>query len=396
MIKDITIDKQYDDLPKDVVFCKNCVVSNQRPRTVFNSRGICSACEWAMEKNSKVDWNRREKELEKLCNKFRSNNGNYDVIVPGSGGKDSAYVAHQLKHKYNMNPLCVTWAPFHYTQTGIINLNDFIKSGFTNISGQPNGKFHRKLSKLCFELIGDMWQPFTYGQKSWAFHMALKFGVKLIMYGENGELEYGGNTKYKNLPKEGIEEWESQYFRGNNVDRFTEIGLQRGVFEKKELTESELQFYRAPDPNKIIKSKTEMHWFSYYKKWIPQENYYYAYKHTGFKPNPEGRSAGTYTKYVSLDDMCDGIHWYQAYSKFGMGRASRDAQQDIRMNHITRKEGVSLVHKYDHEIPRRDLDFFLKYIDIQENFFWEIIDRYKSISNVCKKENNKWILKYLP
>ena len=40
--------------------------------------------------------------------------------------------------------------------------------------------------------------------------------------------------------------------------------------------------------------------------------------------------------------MCDGIHWYQAYAKFGMGRASRDAQQDIRMNHITRDEGVRL------------------------------------------------------
>ena len=139
-----------------------------------------------------------------------------------------------------------------------------------------------------------------------------------------------------------------------------------------------------------------MHWFSYYKKWVPQENYYYAVKHTGFKPNPEGRSAGTYTKYTSLDDMCDGIHWYQAYSKFGMGRASRDAQQDIRMNHITREEGVRLVHKYDHEVPWRDLKFFLNYIDIEEDFFWEVIDRYRSASNVWKKENKKWKLKYLP
>jgi N-acetyl sugar amidotransferase len=396
MIKKQIVDKQYKDLPKKVIFCKNCVVSNQRPRTEFNADGICSACQWAMEKNSKVDWTKREKELEELCNKYRSNNGNFDVIVPGSGGKDSAFVAHQLKYKYNMRPLCVTWAPFHYTNIGLQNLNEFIKSGFTNITGQTNGNFHRKLSKLCFETLGDMWQPFTYGQKSWAFHMALKFNIKLIMYGENGELEYGGNTKYKNLRKEGPEEWEKNYLKGNNIDKIVEIGLQKKVFKKKEVTESELQFYRSPNPEIITKSKTQMHWFSYYKKWIPQENYYYAVKHTGFKPNPEGRSAGTYTKYTSLDDMCDGIHWYQAYSKFGMGRASRDAQQDIRMNHITRKEGQALVKKYDHEVPKRDLKFFLNYVNIDESYFWEVINLYKSASNVWKKENKKWILKFLP
>ena len=391
-----TIDKQYNKLPKKVVFCKNCVVSNQRPRTVFNKDGICSACQWAFEKNSIIDWEKREKELTKLCDKFRSRNGDYDVIVPGSGGKDSCYVAHQLKYKYKMNPLCVTWSPFEYTKIGRENLKSFIDSGFTNILGQPNGSIHRKLSKLCFELIGDMWQPFTYGQKSFAFHIAIKFGIKLIMYGENGELEYGGNDKYKYLPKEGVEEWENQYFRGNNVEKFIDIGLQKKVFQKNEVQSSEIKFYKSPDPNQIIKSKTEMHWFSYYKKWIPQENYYYAFKNTGFRPNPEGRSAGTYTKYTSLDDMCDGIHWYQAYAKFGMGRASRDAQQDIRMNHITREEGVRLVKKYDHELPIRDLKFFLKYINISENFFWEVINNYKKISNVWKRKNNKWILKYLP
>ena len=180
-------------------------------------------------KNAKIDWKKREKELIQLCDKFRSRQGNFDVIVPGSGGKDSCYVAHQLKFKYKMNPLCVTWSPFEYTKIGQQNLKSFIDSGFTNILGQPNGNIHKKLSKLCFELIGDMWQPFTYGQKSFAFPIAMKFGIKLIMYGENGELEYGGNDKYKYLPKEGVEEWENQYFRGNNIDKFIDIGLQKNL-----------------------------------------------------------------------------------------------------------------------------------------------------------------------
>ena len=68
-----------------------------------------------------------------LCDKFRSRNGQYDVIVPGSGGKDSAYVAHILKDEFNMHPLCITWAPHEYTKIGKKNFDDFTKSGFDNL-----------------------------------------------------------------------------------------------------------------------------------------------------------------------------------------------------------------------------------------------------------------------
>ena len=50
------------------------------------------------------------------------------------------------------------------------NLNNFIASGFNNILGQPDGKLHRIMTKLAFEMKGDAWEPFTYGQKAWAFH----------------------------------------------------------------------------------------------------------------------------------------------------------------------------------------------------------------------------------
>ncbi|MBC7610689.1 MAG: N-acetyl sugar amidotransferase, partial [Polaromonas sp.] len=133
MTKLFTLDQQFHDLPKDVMFCRNCVVSNQRPRTHFNELGICSACQWSLEKDFEVDWDARNRELEALCDKFRSKNGDYDVVVPGSGGKDSAFVAHQLKHRFGMNPLCVTWAPFDWTPVGWRNLQAFTRAGSFNI-----------------------------------------------------------------------------------------------------------------------------------------------------------------------------------------------------------------------------------------------------------------------
>ena len=103
-------------LPHEVKFCKKCVISNQRPSSVvetnssiknqrkptieFDDQGVCSACKFA-EKKKLIDWEKREFELKKLCEKYRSRNGKYDCIVPGSGGKDSVYTAHILKAKYN-------------------------------------------------------------------------------------------------------------------------------------------------------------------------------------------------------------------------------------------------------------------------------------------------------
>ena len=390
-----SLDVQYEEIPKEVKFCKNCVVSNQRPRTGFDKEGVCSPCQWAYEKDHEIDWEKRERELQVLCDKYRSGNGSYDVVVPGSGGKDSGFVAHQLKHRYGMNPLCVTWSPFEYTDIGWQNLNSFVSSGMDNILGQPNGILHRKLSKLAFELVGDAWQPFTYGQKAWAWHIATRFGIKFMIYGENGELEYGGSEKYKYLPKEGIEEWEYEYFKGMSVDALAEVGLERGLFKKGEILENTLQWYRPPHPDLIRKSGAEMHWYSYYKKWTPQENYYYSFKHTGFRPNPEGRSEGTYTMYTSLDDKLDGFHWYLSFIKFGMGRCSRDAQTDIRRHHITRQEGVALVRRYDGEFPKKYFEWFKNYIDIDDNYFWYVMDRYREKSNVWKKVDGEWILQHI-
>jgi len=144
-----------------------------------------------------------------------------------------------------------------------------------------------------------------------------------------------------------------------------------------------------------MKADTEMHWYSYYHKWTPQENYYYAVQHCGLQTNPEGRSEGTYTKYVSLDDKADGFHWYLSYMKFGMCRASREAQTDVRRNHITREEAVALVRRYDGEFPKRHFEWFLNYMGITTEFFWEVMDGYRNKSNVWDKKNGEWKLNHV-
>src|SRR3990167_4645533 len=320
-----------------IKFCTRCVISTMRPRITFDADGVCSACRFAEHKAS-VDWTARKAELKRLCDWHSSNNGSFDVIVPVSGGKDGGFVAHQLRTVYGMTPLCVTWAPLLPTDIGRQNLDAFVASGFDLIQGRPNGQTARKLARLAFEHMGDPFQPFIYGQTNFPLRVAAQEGIKLVMYGEDGEAEYGGSVKEPRASRK-PEEHDAQYFSGKSPEFWEAYGL----------TSKELEIFQGP----IYGAQgTQIHFFGYYHKWTPQENFYYCSDHTGFTPNQE-RTEGTYSKYASLDDKLDGLHYYLAYVKFGIGRATSDSAHEIRDGHITREEAVSLVHKFDGEFPTR-------------------------------------------
>ncbi|MGX4803497.1 N-acetyl sugar amidotransferase [Bradyrhizobium guangdongense] len=371
---------KYNLSPK-VRFCKLCTVSNQRPRISFDEHGVCSACNFARFKREKIDWAERERELIDLCNRFRRSDGEFDVIVPCSGGKDGSFVAHQLKYKYGMNPLTVTWAPLLPTEIGRRNLDAFIRAGFDNILGTPNGQTTRKLTRLAFRHLGDPFQPFIYGQTNFPLQIAVRHRIPLIMYGENGEVEYGGDMKNAFRPTREIADHDKHYFSGLPPEFWTTHGV----------TAADLKPFMSPDYESIMNNHTEIHFFGYYKFWDPQENFYYCREHTGFEPNTE-RSEGTYSKYASLDDRIDGFHYYLAYVKFGIGRTTSDAAHEIRDGKITREEGVALVKRYDGEFPQKHFHDFLDYSGISSEEFHEILDSWRS-DHLWRKVSNGWELK---
>ncbi|MBI4199955.1 MAG: N-acetyl sugar amidotransferase [Chloroflexi bacterium] len=371
-------------LRTEVRYCVRCVVSNQRPRITFDEEGVCSACRYAERKRREIDWEKRERELCDLLDKHRRRDGSYDVIVPCSGGKDSAFVAHQLKYRYGMHPLTVTWAPHLYTEIGWRNLQNFIAAGFDNLLATPDGRVHRQLTRLAFEHLGDPFQPFIYGQKAYPMQIATKYKIPLIMFGENGEVEYGGDSKNENSATHDLhEDLIKHYFSSVGPERWAEYGVPR----------EEVRRYMPPDLREMMEVGLECHFFGYYKKWIPQENYYYAVEHTGFQANPEGHSEGTYSKYASLDDQIDGFHFYMSFVKFGIGRATADASHEIRDGHLTREEGVALVRRFDGQFPQRYFKVFLEYTGLTEERFWECVDSWRS-PHLWERVNGEWRLRF--
>jgi len=192
-------------LPSDVVYCKRCVISNQRPNSAveythtkeskkktiaFDDEGVCDACRFAEKKNGTIDWDERERNLRDLLDRHRSKDGSYDCLLPGSGGKDSFYASHILRTKYGMHPLTVTWAPHVYTEWGWRNFQRWVHAGHDNYLMTPNGRAHRLLTRLAVDNLFHPFQAFMFGQKALAPKMALLHNIPLVIYGEN-EAEYG-------------------------------------------------------------------------------------------------------------------------------------------------------------------------------------------------------------
>ena len=405
-------------LPEEVIFCKACVISNQRPNSApeyahtaaskkntihFDEEGICDACRVARRKQVEIDWKDREHQLRALCDANRRDDGRYDCILPGSGGKDSFYAAHILKYEYGMHPLTVTWAPHIYTEWGWKNFEAWIHAGFDNILHTPNGRVHRLLTRLALEVLFHPFQPFILGQKSIAAKLSTLYNVPLVFYGES-EAEYGNPQM-----ETGSAQRDWSYFTTNSEEETFLSGVSIADLKRWfSINQNDLQPYLPVSPDAMRAAGTEVHYLGYYLQWHPQSAYYYSVEHGGFIPSPE-RTAGTYSKYNSIDDKVDDLHYYTTFIKFGIGRATYDASQESRSGDITREEATALVKRYDGEFPERFLDSLLEYLSLPEDqfpgaaqmfeqpimdrdYFMHLADRFRS-PHIWQFAGNTWKLR---
>jgi N-acetyl sugar amidotransferase len=389
-------------LPLEVKYCKKCTMSNQRPSSVaefqnkpdalkraisFGDDGICEACKYA-ERKKKIDWEEREKELIELCNKYRRNDGRYDVIIPGSGGKDSVQAAYMLKYKYNMNPILVTWPPALYTGIGRRNFESWLNAGFANFTYNQNRKLHKFLTRSAFLNLCHPFQPFILGQKNLAPRMSVLLDIPLVIYGEN-EAEYGNAIEENEKPTRDPKYYSAELgVKDLVLGGIPAIDLMNDYGFKL----SDLEAYFPVNPYDLERVGTTVHYLGYYVKWHPQETYYYAVENTDFMPN-DHRTEGSFSKYSSLDDKIDWLHYHTTYIKFGIGRATYDSAQEVRNGDITRDEGIALIKRFDGEFPHQYIEDCCNYMGITLQEYHDTIEKFRT-PHLWEKRNGKWELKH--
>jgi hypothetical protein len=243
------------------------------------------------------------------------------------------------------------------------------------------------LTKLSIENILHPFQTFILGQKNLPPKIAAKYDIPLIFYGEN-EAEYG------NPIADNANSLRSKsYYTRAHLDQIYLGGISiPELIDKYKIPLADLMSFLPENYKVIERAKVEVHYLGYYLKWTPQEAYYYSVENTGFQARPF-RTQGTYSKYVSIDDKIDDFHFYTTFIKFGLGRTSYDASQEIRNKHLTREEGIALVHRFDGEFPNKYFSEVMNYIGLDEERFFELCDKFRS-PHLWRKENGKWKLRY--
>ncbi len=394
--------RTYFGLPKKIIFCKKSLISNQRPNSsiefnhnkkskkktlAIDKHGISDSWKYSRIK-LKIDYGDRKKKLLKLLEKHRGKHGEFDCIVPGSGGKDSCYASHVLKNKFGMNPLTVTWSPILYTDYGFQNFKNWLRTdNLENISSKRDEYTMKYLTKLAIMNLMHPFQTFMLGQKIFATKMAAKYKIPLVFFGEN-EAEHG-NPIADN--KKSIRD--KSYFTYKNFDKLFLGGIRiKDLIAKHKLKFENLKIFLPPLENELFKDNIEVHYLGYYLKWIPQETFYYAVENCGFRPRPF-RTQGTYSKYNSIDDKIDDLHYYTTFIKFGIGRATYDVSQELRNGHLSIEEGKKLIRKYDGEFPDKYFNEIMRYLEIKRSDFFKTVDKFRS-PHIWKKVKNRWKLRH--
>jgi N-acetyl sugar amidotransferase len=320
----------------------------------LDEEGICNACRWHEKKQDVIDWDKKWQELEELCDSFRKSGDQFDCIAPCSGGKDGTYVAWKLKHELNMNPLCITFMPQLQTPLGKRNLENFKASGFDHITISPDPQAYREYAREAFIEMGMPKQSFVVGISSAITRYADKFDIPLIFYGEQGEVEYGGEEDTQNLKKIDQDFLKNIYYEGEDPSKWG-------------------YWWKLPSEKQL--DRLHLTWWSLFEDWDPEPHAKLAKEKCGMEMLVGG-SIGTFTNYSQLDDIMQDLHAYLMFIKFGFGRCTSDASIEIRRGRLSRAEGIKLVNKLDGQFPVEYEDAYLDYFEMTKEEFWAVIDSF--------------------
>lgn len=354
--------------PKELRRCSRCVMPETQETITFDENGVCSTCRNVSVKQENVDWEANKKEFLSLLEKYRGKYA-YDCIVPFSGGKDSTYTAYSLVRDYGLNPLIVSYDHHMYRPNVLQNNERTIKKlGVDYLKFRTNWQVVKKLMRVSLERKGDIyWYQHT-GIFAFPMHMAIKFQVPLVIWGEPSS-EYTNYYGYDE--KEEVDERRFNMFINLGITAQDMIGF----LDDPNITMRDLQFNTYPKREDLRNLGCRSICLGSYQPWDVKKQVEIIQRELGWQGDAVEGVPSEYN-YEKVEDMMQGIQDYLKFIKRGYGRMSHLASIDIRNGRLTRDEGLKLIEKYEGLRPA-SLDVLLKWLDLNEEQFYEIANRHR-------------------
>lgn len=367
-----------------MIFCKKCVQPDTRPSIVFDAEGVCPACRFA-EDAPAIDWAERRREIDAIADFGRRNNvSGYDCIVGVSGGKDSLRQAMYVRDELHLKPLlvCCSYPPEQLTERGARNLSNLIGLGFDTISVSPAPQVWKKLMREGFLRYGNWAKSTEMALYASAPKVAIAYHIPLVFLGENpaitvGELGVGSTTGDANRMK---------YCH-------TLSGGPEALMDGS-ISEREVLWYRYSSDEELEMGDLRVVYLGYYiPGFTKRGNAEYSMAHGMEVRDESPEDIGDLTGHEALDDDFVIINQMMKYLKFGFGKVSDQVCEEIRLGRMTRDEAIALVKRYDGKCADRYIRRFCNYLDITEQQFWEVAERFRDKTIWERAPDETWQLK---
>ena len=351
-----------------LTYCTNCVMPSTKPDLQFDGEGVCSACRNYQAREA-VDWDARRDELQHIVSRFKGDGTDWDCIVPVSGGKDSTYqVLRTLE--LGLNPLCVTATTCDLSAIGRSNIENIKHLGVDYMEFSPNKLVRARLNRIGLTEVGDISWPEHVGIFTIPVRAAVQFNIRLLIWGENSQNEYGGPAAAAEnnvLTRRWLEE-----FGGLLGLRVADLSETYGI-ERRHLLP-----YQYPSDADLQRVGVTGLFLGYYLPWDGLSNALLA-QANGFHTYDRAIE-GSMVNYENLDNHQTGIHDYFKFLKFGFSRATDIACMHVRRGRISRKDALAVVMRSDGKFPwsylGKPLPEILEPLEMTVDEFVTVCDRF--------------------
>lgn len=346
-------------------YCSKCILPDTRPNLTIGADGVCNACRSHGTK-VKIDWSARQRAFESVVAHAKSRSNGYDCLIPVSGGKDSTWQVVRCLEA-GLNPLAVTWKTPGRTAIGQRNLDNLVALGVDHIDYQMNPKVERKFTLDALIRFGSTAIPMHMAIFAIPAKIAVKFGIPLIVWGENSAFEYGGSDEETTGFK-----LDSAWLKRHGVTH----GTSAKDWISERLTGRELTPYFGPSDEELEAAGVLAVFLGYYYEWDPETTRRVATQH-GFIADQKGPRTGLY-HYADIDDDFISIHHWLKWYKFGFTRLFDNLSLEIRNGRITRDDAIRIVRQRGDETPHGDIAKLCEFLGITTERFFEIAETFRN------------------
>lgn len=363
--------------------CRRCLYGEWHPlNLIIDEQGICSGCRIHEEKDY-INWNERSSQLELLLRRYKNLSGNnYDCIIPVSGGRDSYFIVHTVKHKYGMNPLLVSYNKHYNTSLGIRNLANLKTSmdcDLMTLSLSPEKV--KKITRATLRRLGSIYWHCIAGQTVYPVQLAVKLKIPLIIWGAHQGIDQVGMFSHFDEP-----EMTRKYRKEHDLMGFEAEDLIEDEFDN--INESDIFPFLYPDDKEIERVGVRGIYLNNYIRWDSKAQHECMIELYEYGTMVQNR---TFDNYNDVDCwFYSDIHDYIKFIKCGYSKVLDHVCREIRLNRISRSQGLKLVKMYMFKRPK-NIGLFLDWIGMKENSFFYILNQHRNLNFWQRNENWEWV-----